>query len=806
MDALRQDLRYALRRLIKSPGFTMVSVLTLALGMGANSAIFSVANGILLKRLPYHEPDRLVALFHVEGKDRAPMSGPNFTDLRRMSRTLADAAAFTRSRAVLTGGGEPVRLAVAEVSANLFDVLGVTPVMGRSFRAEENEPGKTDVAVLSYGFWQERLGGRADAIGRDITLDGVRKRVIGVMPRGFSYPASRDLWLPLEHTENLLVKQRAAWFLTAVGRAQHGIPLEQVVAEVETIGKQLAREYADANEGVDFGAMSLHEATVGSIRTAVLVLLGAVGFVLLIACANVANLLLARAAAREGEMAVRTALGAGRGRLVRQLLTESVCLALLGGTLGLLLAVWGVEFLVALQPQDVPRLQEVRVDVVVALFTLALSIATGIVFGLVPAFSSTRGGLTGALKEGGRGALTGRAGARMRASLVVAEMAVALVLLAGAGLLIRSFVRLAAVDPGFRVEDALTFDVTLPDARYAAEPQQIGFFDRLMPRLRSIPGVEDAGAVLGLPLSGLSIVLTFEVAGRPPLPPAQQPAMQVRVATPEYFRVVGIPLRRGRLFSDRDREGAPPVVLLTEAAAAQYFPGEDPIGRTITLGWGRGPGKPLAGGAVVGIVGDVKDAGLHEADPPQIYLAYRQWPVQSMTVVLKTAVPPLSVTDAVRSEVRAVDPNMPVSNVRTLEQVLAMSISQPRFYTTLLSVFAGVALVLAAIGIFGVLSYAVAQRTREIGIRMALGAEASSVRRLITREAMVLSGGGVLAGVIGAYFLSEALGTLLFEISPGDPLTLATVAALLMVIALVASYVPARRATRVDPMIALRTE
>jgi putative ABC transport system permease protein len=446
------------------------------------------------------------------------------------------------------------------------------------------------------------------------------------------------------------------------------------------------------------------------------------------------------------------------------------------------------------------------VDVVVALFTLALSIATGIVFGLVPAFSSTRGGLTGALKEGGRGALTGRAGARMRASLVVAEMAVALVLLAGAGLLIRSFVRLAAVDPGFRVEDALTFDVTLPDARYAAEPQQIGFFDRLMPRLRSIPGVEDAGAVLGLPLSGLSIVLTFEVAGRPPLPPAQQPAMQVRVATPEYFRVVGIPLRRGRLFSDRDREGAPPVVLLTEAAAAQYFPGEDPIGRTITLGWGRGPGKPLAGGAVVGIVGDVKDAGLHEADPPQIYLPYRQWPVQSMTVVLKTAVPPLSVTDAVRSEVRAVDPNMPVSNVRTLEQVLAMSISQPRFYTTLLSVFAGVALVLAAIGIFGVLSYAVAQRTREIGIRMALGAEASSVRRLITREAMVLSGGGVLAGVIGAYFLSEALGTLLFEISPGDPLTLATVAALLMVIALVASYVPARRATRVDPMIALRTE
>ncbi len=591
-----------------------------------------------------------------------------------------------------------------------------------------------------------------------------------------------------------------------IGRAKVGVPMERVAAEVQTLGKQLAKQYPDANENVDFQALALHEATVGDIRTAVLVLLGAVGFVLLIACANVANLLLARAAARETEMAVRTALGAGRSRLIRQLLTESVLLSLVGAGLGLLIAVWSVELLIGFQPQGVPRLNDVRVDATVITFTIGLAVITGLIFGLVPAFQSTRSRLASTLKEGGRGALTTRAGTRMRGALVVAEMALAVMLLTGAGLLIRSFVKLASVDPGFHVEQALTFELSLPDSRYEREAQQVAFFEQLLPRLRSIPGVRDVGAVLSLPLSGGNIVLSFEIAGRPPVPPAQQPAIQVRVATPEYFRTIGIPLERGRMFNDLDREGTQPVVLLTKAAVRQYFPNEDPIGKRITLGWGRGPGTPRAGGEVVGIIGDVKDAGLNEADPPQLYMPYRQWPVQSMSIVVKTGIPPASVTDAVRREVYAVDASMPISNLRTLEQIVSRSISQPRFYMTLLAIFAGVALLLAAIGIFGVLSYAVAQRTREIGIRMALGARERTVVGLVVRHAMLLASAGVVLGVGAAYFLSGTLSTLLYSTTPRDPVTFASVTGLLLLVALVASYVPARRATRVDPIVALRAE
>jgi predicted permease len=458
------------------------------------------------------------------------------------------------------------------------------------------------------------------------------------------------------------------------------------------------------------------------------------------------------------------------------------------------------------EPQGIPRLADVRIDARVTAFTTLLAVLTGLVFGMFPAFQSTRAALSGTLKESGRGALTTRSGSRLRGALVIAKMALAVTLLAGAGLLIRSFATLAAVDPGFNVEQALTFELSLPDARYEQEGQQIAFIDRLMPRLRSIPGVRAAGAVVSLPLSGTSIVLSFGIAGRPPVPPSQQPAMQVRVATPEYFQTIGIPLRRGRLFDDRDREGTTPVVLLTDRAVRQYFPNEEPLGKKITLGWGRGPKRERAGGEVVGIIGDIKDAGLDEADPPQIYLPYRQWPVQSMAFVVKTRVPPGSIADAVRREVYAVDANMPVSNVRTLGQIVARSISQPRFYMTLLAVFAAVALVLAAIGIFGVLSYAVAQRTREIGIRMALGAEGRSVRGLVVRQAMLLAISGVAAGVIAAWWMARLLGSLLFGVTPRDPVTFAAVAAMLAAVALIASYVPARRATRVDPVVALRAD
>jgi putative ABC transport system permease protein len=806
MDSFLQDLRYALRRIVRSPGFTIVSVMTLALGIGANSAIFSVVNGVLLQPLPFRDPSSLVALYHVSEGRRTTMSGPNFTDMRRLSTTLADAAAISRYRTILTGQGEPIRLNAADVSAGFFDVLGVQPAIGRTFRTEENQTGHTNVVILADGIWRQQFGGDPQIVGKNITLDGVSRQVIGVMPAGFAYPADRVLWTPIEHTPGFVSEQRGAWYLAVIGRAKPGVALPSVSAEIDAIGKQLAKQYPDANDALDFQAVPLHEAMVGDIRVAVLVLLGAVGFVLLIACANVANLLLARAAARETEMAVRTALGAGRGRLVRQLLTESVILSVVGAGFGLLIAVWSVELLISLRPQGIPRLNTVRVDGTVVAFTAGLAVLTGLIFGLVPAFQATRTRLASTLKEGGRGALTTRGGMRMRGALVIAEMALAVMLLTGAGLLIRSFVKLASVDPGFHVEQALTFELSLPDSRYEREPQQVAFFEQLIPRLRSVPGVRDVGAVLSLPLSGSSLVLTFEVAGRPPVPPAQQPAIQVRVATPDYFTTIGIPLERGRMFNDLDRAGTQPVVLLTKAAVRQFFPNEDPIGKKITLGWGRGPGTPRAGGEVVGIIGDVKDAGLNEADPPQLYMPYRQWPVQGMSVVLKTSIPPASVIDAARREVYAVDASIPISNLRTMEQIVSRSISQPRFYMTLLAVFAGVALLLAAIGIFGVLSYAVAQRTREIGIRMALGARERTVVALVVRHAMILASAGVLIGVGAAFFLSRTLSTLLYDTTPRDPVTFTSVAGLLLFVALFASYVPARRATRVDPIVALRTE
>jgi putative ABC transport system permease protein len=806
MDTLRQDVRYACRWLLRSPGFTAVAIVTLALGIGANSAIFSVVNAVLLRPLPYAGPERLVGLHHLAEGQHMSMSGPNFFDLRRISHTLSDAAAFSHSRVVLTGQGDPVRLDSSEVSAGIFNVLGVSPVLGRTFNADENEPGRNKVAVLSYALWQQRFGGDPKVVGRAIILDGVSIQVIGVMPKGFSYPAGRAIWTPLEYSRNFTTDQRASWYLHGVGRAKPGIPLDQVSAEVATIGNQLAARYPDMNTGVGLVAVPLHEDTVGNIRRAIFVLLGAVGLVLLIACTNVANLLLARAAAREGEMAVRSALGASRSRLVTQLMTESVIFALLGGSVGLLLAVWGVDALVSLEPQGIPRLAEVRIDAGVTLFTCALSLATGLLFGLVPAFQSSGASVAGTLKEVGRGTVATSAKARLRSALVIAEMALAVLLLAGAGLLIRSFSRLASVDPGFHADQALTFELSLPDLRYEDELRQIAFFDELMPRLRALPGVQAAAAVVSLPLSGTSIVLSFEVEGRPRLPPSQQPAMEVRVATRDYFQALGIPLKRGRLFSAEDRVGSPQVVVLTESAVRQYFPGEDPIGKKITLGWRRGKDKPRAGGVVVGVVGDVKDAGLDEVDPPQLYMPYEQWPVQSMSVVLKTTVPAATLGEAARRVVYSVDPNMPVARVRTLEEIVARSISQPKFYTTLLAVFAGVALSLAAIGIFGVLSYAVAQRTREIGIRMALGAPQRTVLALVVRQAMILAAAGIGIGTICALLLSRSLATLLFSTSPYDLTTFVAVGSVLAFVALASSYIPARRATRVDPLEALRAE
>ena len=810
MDVLRQDFLYAIRRLLKAPGFTAVAVLTLGLGIGANSAIFSVVRGVLLKPLPFPQSDRLVGVFHyVDGK-RAVMSGPNFIDIAHSARTLENAAAIQKSRLILTDAGDPVRLDIAKVSASFFDVLRVRPALGRTFAPDESTPGKNDLIVLSHGLWQQRFGADPGVVGRRIVIDGVRKEVIGVMPADFNYPRDSAAWMPITYDRAFVTGQRGAWYLSVVARLAPGVTPQQSASEVEAIAATLAQQYPDADGSISMTTYPLLESIVGDIKPSMLVLLGAVGFVLLIACTNVANLLLARAAIRETEMAVRSALGAGRGRLVRQLLTESVVLSFLGAAIGLILAVWGVAFLVQLKPDGIPRLDAVRVDGVVILFTAGVAALTGVLFGLVPAMHSTRRTVASSLKEGGRGAIGARGGARTRGALVVGELALALMLLVGAGLLMRSFLRLQSVDPGFRPDHALTFELTFPDSRYGDDHEEriVSFFDQLMPRLRALPGVTNAGAVMGLPLSGMAFDISFEIVGHPPVPPQDQPSMQIRVATPSYFSTIGIPLKRGRVFTEDDRAGSKQVVLITESAARQYFPNEDPLGKTIKLGWGkRVKGQRLfAGGEVVGIVGDVKEQALASEDEPQLYMPMRQWPVQSMAVVVRTATLPMALADAARNDVQSIDPALPVSRIRPLDEIVARSISQPRFYMLLLTIFAAVALALASVGIFGVLSYAVAQRTREIGIRMALGAQERSVVQMVVGHAMVLVAAGIGIGAVLAFVASRGLSTMLFSVTATDPATFASVAGILCLVALVASYIPARRATRVDPIVALRSE
>jgi putative ABC transport system permease protein len=803
MDSLRQDLHYALRRLTKNPGFTAVAVLTLALGIGANSAIFSVVNAVLLRPLPYPESDRLVGMFQVWKGERAVMSPANFLDLRKQARTLEDAAAMDSTEVTITGVGDPIRVEGTEASASFFDVLRVRPLIGRTFAGDENEPGKDKVVVLSYGLWQQRFGGRADVVGSTVAMDGEPRTIIGVMPRGFSYPSEQQLWIPIEYTDRIR-SARGAWYLRVIARLKPGVLAEQSATEIATLGKALEKQYPRENTDVGFTTFPLHEALVGDLRPALLVLLGAVGFVLLIACANVANLLLARAVARETELAVRSAMGAGRSRLMRQLLTESLVLGIAGGLAGLLFAAWGSDVLVSLQPDGIPRLNEVGIDRDVMLFTMAVSLLTSLVFGAIPALQMTRGSLATSLKEGGRGNLSARGSARTRAALVVAEMALAVMLLAGAGLLIKSFGRLQAVDPGFRPEETLSFELSVPSTVYRDDPQIVAFYERVVDRVRHLPGVHSAGAVMALPLSGTRYNISFKVLGRPPAAPGQEPSMEVRVATPDYFRTLGVPLKRGRLFTEADSLNAPWVAVLSESAVQKYFPNEDPIGKQIEMGWGKGPGTRRAGGEVIGIVGDVKELGLDEEFPAEIYLPMRQWTVRGMTIVARTAVPPLSLADEIKQAVNEIDANLPVSNVQTVEQLVAQSIAQPRFYMLLLAAFASVALVLAAIGIFGVMSYTVSQRTREIGIRMALGAHGGSVVSMVVRQAMLLAVVGLALGLVAGLALSRTMTTLLFELSPTDPLTFGTVAMVLALVAFFASYLPARRAASVDPMIALR--
>jgi putative ABC transport system permease protein len=794
----------------KSPGFTAMAVLALALGIGANSAIFSVVNTVLLRPLPYKDPDRLVMVwYHVPQKGLKQFSASplDFIDWRDQSQVFEQMAAFDSLSFNLTGKEEPERIEGARVSASLFPLLGVKAALGRTFLAEEEQPGHERVVILSHGLWQRRFGADPGFIGQTLTLNGSSYTVVGILPASFKFPDKEELWTPLAfNPEQLIESARGGRSLLVIGRLKPAVTLRQGQTEMSTIARRLEQRYPVTNTGWGIHLVPLHEQEVEEYRLALLILLGVVGFVLLIACANVANLLLARAATRQKEIAIRTALGATRRHVIRQLLTESLLLAGLGGALGLLLALWGIDLLVAVCPADMPRVQEVRLDGHVLGFTLLVSLLAGVIFGLAPAFQASQPDLNQSLKEGGwkSRALPGRH--RIRNLLVVGEVALALVLLIGAGLMIKSFLRVRSVHLGFNPEHVLTMQIALPPSQYAAGHPVSAFYRQLLARIEELPGVQSVGAVTVLPLSGDVSATSFTIEGRPPLPTGEFLLANYRAISPHYFRTMGIPLLQGRDVAERDGEAAPTVVVINQTMAQRFWPGEQPLGKRLRL---KVKGQQISC-EIVGVVGDVKYAELNAKATPEIYWPYAQnlrpGYTSNMTLVVRTASDPVSMAAAVRSQVQAVDRNQPVFNIKTMEQYVVQAVASWRGATLLLSLFAALALVLAAVGIYSVMSYSVTQRTHEIGVRMALGAEPRDVLRLVVGQGMMLTLIGVIAGLAAAFALTRVMSEMLYGVSPTDPTTFAAIALLLAAVALMASYIPARRATKVDPMVALRYE
>ena len=814
MDFFRTDLRYAARKLVRAPGFTAIAVLTLMLGIGATTAIFSVVNGVVLRPLAFHEPERLVSLTTGRRETRntgGALSAPDFLDYRSGTRSFAGVAAMNTHTTTITGGTDPEQLRAVRVSPNFWQVLGVAPALGRGFTADEARPGAPRVVVLGDALWRRRFNADRSVVGQSVQLDGNAYTVVGIAPPGFAYPSRRDVWEPLVEDSSFVdPSNRGAHVLTAVARLRPGVTPEQADAEVEALSRRLEKDFPNTNTGFIASARPLLDAIVGNVRPALYTLLGAVGFVLLIACSNVANLLLVRAAGREGEMAIRTALGAGRGRLVRQLVTESLLLALVGGGLGVLVAAWGVDLLKAAGPTVLPRLQEVRLDGTVLLFALGVSVFTGLVFGLVPALHAARPNLTSMLKEGGRGA-SGGPGARMRSALVISEMALAVVLLAGAGLLINSFARLSSVDPGFRTENVVTFSLAPATSKYGQFGRLRAFYERLEARMRALPGAQSAGGAFGLPMSGAIARTGMEIEGKPESTPQNRRLIDVSMVTPGYFSTIGIPLVKGRGVTEADRVGAPRVVVINQEAARRYFPGEDPIGKRIELGWSTeieegGPEQAL-GGEIVGVVGNVRQIDLASEHLPIVYLPFQQiGALNYVSVVVRSTAEPALLAASVRAAIRELDPDLPIQEYRTMAEHVGESVARPRFYTVLLGAFAGIALLLASVGIYGVLSYLVAQRTRELGIRVALGASGGQVLALVMRRGLALTATGVLAGVLAALAATRLLASLLFGVGAADPLTFVVVSLTLLGVAALACWLPARRAARVDPVVALRAE
>ena len=803
LEELAHDARHALRQLRAAPGFTAVALLTLALGIGANTAIFSVVRGVVLRPLPYAEPERVVRVFETtRAGERSAVSPTNFADWRDQARSFAGLAAITGGDATLTrAGAEPLVVEQQWATAELFAVLGTRPIVGRVFAPGDDRVGAPRIAVLGEGLWRRAFGADPGVVGRTVTIDGEPYDVVGVVPAGAGFPVQGELWTPLELDPAELPTMRGAHYLRVVGRLAPGATVESAAAEMRAIGARLAQQYPRWNEGEGADVAGARDAMVGEVRTPLLVLLAAVGLVLLVACANVANLLLARGVGRAGEMAVRAALGAGRGRLARQLLTESAVLALLGGLLGTAVAVGLTRLFVRYAPTDLPRLAEVRVDGTVLAVALLTVVVVGALAGVGPALQSGRVGLDRALREGGRGGV-GRGGLRVVDGIAAAEMALAVMLLVGAGLLVRSFDRLRQVDPGFVPEQALSFTVTLPEATYESPDRQRRFAEALVARVGALPGARSAGATFLLPLAGGYYGLSVETLDDQPVTIEPQPSAQIRTATPGFFAAMGIRLVQGRGITAADRAGAPPVVVVNETAARRLFPDGRAIGRRITLGTKR-DGVPF-GGEIVGIVGDVRQRGLDADALPEVYASHDQWPFRDLAVVVRAAGDPAALASGVRAIVRDLDPNLPVSTLATLEEVVGASVARPRFYMLLLGGFAAAALLLAAIGVYGVISYAVGRRTREIGVRLALGATSGRVLREVVGRGLALATIGLVVGGAGALVVTRLLRSLLFGVGATDPVAFAGAALLLVAVAVGAAIVPARRAARVSPIAAMR--
>ena len=796
------DLRFAFRQLFLSPGFTFVALLTLALGIGASTAIFSVVDGVLLRPLAYPESERLVVIRETKLPQFPEFSvapGQYFTWLEQ-AHSFASLAAYRGGSYNLTGGNEPQRLSARRVTANYLATLRVHPALGRDFLPEEDAEGQSHVVLLTDGFWQRQFGGRPEALGAKLILDGSPYTVVGILPRSFQPGSTADLFTPAAFTAQER-ENHGGHYIGVIGRLQDGVTVAQARSELEAIAARLAQQFPDSNAGWGVKLAPMLEYAVADVRPMLYALLGAVGFLLLIGCANVANLLLARATSRAREISIRVALGAGRARIVRQLLTESVLLGLGGALLGLLVADWSMSALLALAPDSLPRAQELGLDGRALGFAMILALATGVGFGLAPALQAARTDVHDALKESARGSSESRLRRRLRGALVAGEIAIALVLLVGAGLLIRSFTRLQDVDPGFQARDAWTVGLSLPDAKYPDDAAQARFVDEATRRVAAIPGVGVTGASNVVPFTGNDYILGFDIQGHPPAKPGEEISTNYYAITPDYFRAMGVPLIRGRFFDDRDRAGANRVAIINESMAKRFFGGADPIGQHINVTNG-----PETWREIVGVVGDVKHYALDQATPLQTYEPIAQKPSNVFTFVVRTSGPVAGLPASIRTAIHAVDPDQPVARVAPLTQLLADSIARRRFAMLLFVVFSGVALVLASVGIYGVMSYAATRRRGEIGIRMALGAQRADVLRLILGQGSRLIAAGLVAGLAGALLLTRFLGSMLFDVGRHDPLTFAAIAALLAAVALLACLVPAFRATRVDPLIALRSE